>query len=132
MKRLFKKIPYNRLVAIVILLFTSIPCIILGVIYLQSERNTQKQSILSEYYTYADATATMASKTLASLESKMGYLMFDFEIHSHLSEINDLSLSQTIDLVHEINDAISIISLDNSSVTARWYPTLSTTSYGNY
>lgn len=132
MKRLFKKIPYNRLVAIVILLFTSIPCIILGVIYLQSERNTQKQSILSEYYTYADATATMASKTLASLESKMGYLMFDFEIHSHLSEINDLSLSQAIDLVHEINDAISIISLDNSSVTARWYPTLSTTSYGNY
>ena len=132
MKRLFQKIPYNHRVAIVILLFTLIPCIILGVTSLQTERNEKKEILLSDYYAYIDTTATLASKTISSLESKMDYLRYNYEIHSYFSIINELTLSQTFDLIREMNNAASIIALDNSDVTARWYPLSSTTSYGDY
>ena len=132
MKRLLSKIPYNHRVAIVIMLFTLLPCIILGSIYLRTERNQEKQSLLSNYYSYVDTTATLASKTISSMEAKMDYLIYDFKIQPYLANINELTLSETLALIDEIREAVSIISLENSNVTARWYPEASTTTCGDY
>ena len=131
MKRLLSRIPYNHRVAIVIMLFTLLPCIILGSVYLQSERNKQKQSLFSNYYSYVDTTATLTAKTVNSMETKMDYLLYDFNVQSYLAHIDDLSLSDTLGLMDEIKRAVSIISLENSSITARWYPVASTQNYGD-
>ena len=132
MKRLLSKIPYNHRVAIVIMLFTLLPCIILGGIYLQSERNKQKQILFSNYYSYVDTTATLTSKTINSMETKMDYLLYNFNAQSYFAHIENLSLSDALGLIEETKKAVSVISLENGSITARWYPVASTKDYGDY
>ena len=132
MKRTFNKLPYTHRIALVILLFTLVPFIIMGSIYLNKIQTEWKKDVLSEYRSDVDSGALMMSKNITELQSKMQYLLNNFEIRSYLSQIKTISLSQALDLVAATDSAVSSITADNQDLTIRWYLHESSTVYGDY
>ncbi len=129
---LFKKISYKHRVASVILIFTLLPCILLGNIYLNSAKQNWKKSALAPYQSSVDSCALLMSKIITGQLSKIEYLRNNSSARSAISQINDISLTEALDLIYTLNELVGSITSDNTALSVRWYPHLSTRNYGSY
>lgn len=132
MKKFFRKISYKHRIAAVILLFTLFPCLLLEMIYLKNVQQNWKQVALTSYQSEADSSALLTSQNITSMQSKMEYVINSSSARSYIAKVNNLSLMQELDLVYTLNEIADSITADNNSLEVRWYPHLSTLSYGNY
>lgn len=132
MKKKLRKIPYTHRIALVILVFTLLPCTLLEILYLKNARADWKKDILVDYQNTTDSVALIMSKTLTEMQSKMQYLMNDFEIRTYLTRVKNLPLSNALDFITSINRAVSSVTAGSPGMTVRWYPHESTLSYGEY
>lgn len=132
MKKKFRRIPYTHRIALVILLFTLLPCTLLEIFYLKNITTDWEKDILAEYQNTTDYTALLMSKTLTEMQSKMQYLQNDFEIRSYLTRIRNMPLSNALDFITTTNSAVSSVTAGSPNLTVRWYPYESTLSYGDY
>ncbi len=132
MKKKFKKIPYTHRIALVILLFTLLPCTLLELLYLKNAKSNWEKDILMDYQNTTDSVALLMSKTLTEMQSKMQYLLNDFEIRTYLSQIKNWPLSNALNFITSTNRAVSSVTAGSPGMTVRWYPHKSTLSYGEY
>ncbi len=132
MKKILRKIPYTHRIALVILLFTLLPCCILGSFYLKKVQAEWKEDILKEYQSNADFNALIASKNITELQSKMQYLLNNFQIRTYLTQIKDMDILKGLAFVEETDDAVSSITIANQDLVVRWYSYHSPISYGKY
>lgn len=132
MKKKLKKIPYTHRIALVILLFTLLPCTLLEILYLKNAQADWKKDILVDYQNTTDSVALIMSKTLTEMQSKMQYLMNDFEIRTYLTKIKNLPLENALDFIASTKRAVSSVTTGSPGITVRWYPHESTISYGEY
>lgn len=132
MKKLFKKIPYTHRIALVILIFSLLPCVLLEIIYIQKTQQERTESVLLDYQNIVDSNALLLSKNLSAIQSKMEYVLNNSSIRSGISQINNLSLVQTLDFINLLDETVKSVTADDRSLVIRWYPYLSTASYGNH
>lgn len=132
MKKKFKKIPYTHRIALVILIFTLLPCTLLEILYLKNASSDWEKDILVDYQNTTDSVALIMSKTLTEMQSKMQYLMNDFEIRTYLAKIKNLPLSNALDFINSTNSAVSSVTAGSPGMTVRWYPHESVLCYGEY
>ena len=132
MKKKLHKIPYTHRIAIVILLFTLLPCCILGSFYLKKMQAEWKEDILKEYQNDADFNALIASKNITELQSKMQYLLNNFQLRTYLSQLKDMEIQKGLSFVEETEEAVSSITIANQNLEVRWYSYYSPISYGKY
>jgi len=127
-----RKLSYTHRITLVILLFSLLPCILLGSIYLKNASLKWKKDILINYQNDTDATALIMSKTITEFESKMQYLLNHYELRSYLSRIDDLDIPQALDMIAATNETVSSVTVGSPDIAVRWYPHKSNISYGNY
>jgi len=132
MKLFFKKISYNHRIALVILIFTLLPCTLLEVSYLKNSLPDWKETALNKYQNHVDSTAVSLSKTFTELESKMNYIFNNSSVRTSMAHINHISLVQALDLIIELDKTAEAITADSPKMTVRWYPYESVTAYGSY
>ena len=127
-----KKFPYHWKITLVILAFTLTPCLAFGGIYLKNARGSWIHNALASYYNDTDNTALLLSGHLNSLDSKMNYLTYNSTIRTLISRVDDMSLPLALDMIYELENAVSAIMADSPNLTVRWYPMESSKSYGMY
>jgi len=132
MKKVIKKLSYTHRITLVILIFSLLPCLLLGSIYLKNASTKWKKDILINYQNDTDTTALIMSKTITEFQAKMQYLINNYELRSYLSRIDNLDIPQALDMIAATNETVSSITVGNNDMTVRWYPHKSTISYGNY
>lgn len=132
MKRNHIKIPYKHRIAIVILLFTLFPCIFVETIYLKNIQQDWTRAAVADYQNDVDSSALLISKSITGLHSKMEHVLNSSSIRSSIAQINKLSLVQALDFISILNEIAGSITADSQVLTVRWYPYLSTISYGDY
>ena len=132
MKQKFFKKSYTLRITLAILLFSLLPCILLGGIYLKNTVSDWKKNILKNYQNDTETTALLISKTTTEFQAKMQYLITNYDLKSYLSRIDELSIPQGIDLIAATNKTVDSITVGNNDMKVRWYPHKSTLSYGNY
>jgi len=132
MKKGPPRIAYKHKVALVILLFALLPCVVLEFVYLEDVRQDWKNSIVSDFQIDTDTSAMLLSKSITEMEAKMQHILNNFTLRSYLSRLKNLKLSQALDFVTETNNAVSSITVASPNLVVRWYPYFSTKSYGNH
>lgn len=132
MKRKLKKIPYTHRIALAILLFSLLPCVLLASFYLKNALSDWKKEVLINYQNDTDSAAVLMSKTATEFQAKMLYLLNNYEIRAYLSKIEALSISQALDMITTMNEAVASVTAGSPDMVVRWYPMKSPLSYGNY
>lgn len=132
MKGSLKKESYTRSIALVIISFTLLPCLILGGIYLKKAHSEWKEDILSEHQNEVDFNALFISKNITELQLKMQYLLNNVQIRSHLSRLNTMPIHKALDFVDDTEEAVYSMTAANENLEIRWYPYSSPYSYGSY
>lgn len=115
----------------VLLLFTMIPCIVLGTAYLKSSSPNWKQDILSEYQSTTDNNALSISRKLTELSSKQQYLINNHSVRNVIAQINRHNLVQKIEMINTLEEMVSSVSADNQNLRIRWYPYQTNYIYGS-
>lgn len=115
----------------VLLLFTMIPCIILGTAYLRSTSPNWKQDILSEYQSTTDNHALSISRKLTELSSKQHYLINNHSVRNVIAQINRHNLVQKLEMINTLEEMVSSVSADNQNLRIRWYPYQTDYAYGS-
>lgn len=132
MRKKLRNLSYNHRIALTILLFTLLPCILLEAFYLKNACSDWTRAALLTYQNDADSNALLLSTTISSLQSKMDYVRNSSSVRSSIAQINRLSLVQALDFITVLNETEASITADNRNLVVRWYPYLSARSYGNY
>ena len=127
-----RKLPYRWKITLVILIFTMVPSSIFGITYYKNTQAKWVKSALASYYIEAEYTSLLLSNTLNDLRSKMNYLINNSTIRTLINRVEYLTLPLSIDMVSELENAVSAISADSPDLAIRWYPLDSTLSYGRY
>ena len=127
-----RKITYRWKITLVILMFTLIPCSIFGITYYKTTHTKWVKSALSSYCYEAENTSLLLSHTLNDLRSKMNYLINNSTIRTLINRVEYLTLPLSIDMVSELENAVSAISAETPDLAVRWYPLDSSLSYGRY
>lgn len=131
MKKSHRSIPYHHRIALALLVFTLVPCLLLEIIYLKNVRSTWKQTALSECYNTADTNALLLSRKIMELQSKQQYILNNTSVRSAIAQINQYTLVQQLDMIITLEDAAASITADNPDLNIRWYPYLCTYTYGS-
>lgn len=127
-----RKFPYRWKITLVILIFTLIPCLLFAAASFKSSRTKWVKTALASYYNEADNTALLLSNTLNDMHSKMNYLINNSTIRTLISRVEYLTLPLSLDMISELENAVSAITVDSPDLAVRWYPLYSTKSYGMY
>lgn len=127
-----RKIPYRWKIALTILVFTLIPCSVFGTVYFKNTRTKWINTALTPYYNAVDSTALLLSNTINDMQSKMNYLMNNSTIRTLIHRVEYLTLPLSLDMITELENAVSAITVDSPDLAVRWYPLNSTLSYGKH
>lgn len=127
-----RKFPYRWKITLVILMFTLIPCVLFATASFKSTRTKWTETTLESYYNAADNTALLLSNTLNDMHSKMNYLINNSTIRTLISRVEYLTLPLSLDMISELENAVSAITVDTPDLAVRWYPLYGTKSYGMY
>ena len=132
MRKKLRKLSYSHRIALTILLFTLLPCILLEAVYLRNARSDWSRAVLLAHQNEVDSNALLLSATVGSLQSKMNYVLNSASVRSSIAQVNRLSLVQALDFITVLNETEASITADSPHLTVRWYPYLCTRPYGNY
>lgn len=127
-----KKFSYKHRIAFVILLFALFPYTLLASLSLKNVRSNVKAEMLSDYQNVVDSNSIIISKTITELESKMIYVLNNYDLRKYLFEIDNLTLTQILDLLNETDKMVNSITATAPNMSVRLYPYKSTYSYGDY
>lgn len=127
-----RKLPYRWKITLVILIFMLIPCSMFATAIYKNNRSTWIKSALESYYNAADSSALLLSNTFNDMQSKMNYLINNSSIRTLINRVEYLTLPLSLDMVSELENAVSAISVDSPDLAVRWYPFNSDISYGRY
>lgn len=127
-----KKLAFNHRIAIIILVFSLLPCVALEIIYLRTTQHKWTQSALAVYQANVESNAAIISKNINELTSKIQYLKNNPTIRSSFSSLNKLTLEQKLDFSSLLDEAVTSVTIDSPDLVVCWYPYLSTNSLGKH
>ena len=127
-----RKLPHRWRITLTILTLVLIPYIILASVFYKNAREEWISSALSTYYNEAETSGLHLSNTFSEMQSKMHYLANNSTIRTLISRVEYLTLPLAIDMIDELENAVSAITVDSPALVVRWYPLKTDRTYGTY
>ncbi len=130
--KILTMLPYRWKITLIILGFTCIPSLLFSIFYYRNAHPQWIKTALTSYYNTTDTAALLLSGQVWDLQSKTNYITNNSTIRTLIHRVEYLTLPLSLDMVAELENAVSAISADSPNLTVRWYPLRSTISYGQY
>lgn len=127
-----RKLPHRWRITLTILTLVLIPYIILASVFYKNAREEWISSALSTYYSEAETSGLHLSNTFSEMQSKMHYLANNSTIRTLISRVEYLTLPLAIDMIDELENAVSAITVDSPALAVRWYPLKNDKTYATY
>lgn len=127
-----KKLLQRQRIALAVLALVLIPYMILASVFYKSAHKEWIAAALASHYSEADASALHLSNAYSEMQSKAQYLVNNSTIRTLMSRVEFLTLPLAIDMMDELENAVSAIVVDAPSLVVRWYPLKSDKAYGTY
>lgn len=127
-----RKASHRWKIILTIFILVLIPYMILASVFYKSARRDWISTALSSYYSDADASALQLSNAFSEMQSKMHYLINNSTIRTLISRVEFLTLPLAIDMIDELENAVSAITVDSPALVVRWYPINNNKTYGAY